>query len=225
MTKKPSKSKFLSQPTQPHRLILKILVVGAQYCGKTSLIRRCVHDVFNPTLKATLGVDFAAKQVERKGGSQTLHVWDVAGLELGSGMTRAYYHSANGAMVVCDADNLDESLRQAILWKADIDSKVLVGPNEERIPCILLVNKCDLKPLTKSHEELLDTTCRDHNFCGWLATSAKANINVVEAFEMITDHTLAFMIRVNGMIVTLAKRNSVTLDRLDQCPLQPRCPC
>lgn len=128
-------------------------------------------------------------------------------------------------MIVCDATRLDETLPLAILWKRDIDSKVFVGPKEERIPCILLVNKCDVEPLTQSHKERLDTTCHEHHFCGWLATSAKANTNVAEAFEMITDHVLAFIKRIDDLITKSLNRKSVTLNELDKPTPESRCPC
>ncbi|CUG93119.1 ras-related GTP-binding protein, putative [Bodo saltans] len=84
-------------------LVLKILVIGGPSCGKTSLIRRYVHDAFHSTMRATVGVDFARKQVHRGGGCQVLQLWDVAGQKRNSTTTRVYFQAALGAMVVCDA--------------------------------------------------------------------------------------------------------------------------
>ena len=48
------------------------------------------------------------------------------------------------------------------------------------IPVVLLGNKCDLEA-SEVPVDALDQFCADHNFVGWLETSAKANVNVQEA--------------------------------------------
>ncbi|TKR72417.1 hypothetical protein L596_019864 [Steinernema carpocapsae] len=47
--------------------LFKILVIGDVGTGKSSIIRRYVHNLFNQHYKATIGVDFALK----------ILLWDV----------------------------------------------------------------------------------------------------------------------------------------------------
>lgn len=172
----------------PCELLHKVLVIGEGGTGKTCLIRRYVHGIFQATNKATIGVDFALKVLNHNNRSITLQIWDIAGQERYGQMTRVYYQAAVGAMVVCDITR-PETMELAIKWKQDLDSKVFIGSTGKTIPCVLLVNKCDLGQLHKSREEM-DAFCREHNFSGWFETSAKDDKNVGAAFNALVDNVL-----------------------------------
>ena len=172
-------------------LLHKILVVGEGNTGKTCLIRRYVHNIFQSTNKATIGVDFALKVLNQNNRSITLQIWDIAGQERYGQMTRVYYQAAVGAMVVCDASRPD-TMDLAIKWKQDLDSKVFLGNTGRTIPCVLLVNKVDLLEggkCGKSKDEM-DAFCREHGFVGWFETSAKQDMNVGTSFQALVDHVL-----------------------------------
>ncbi|ORC87550.1 putative small GTP-binding protein Rab11, putative,Rab11 GTPase [Trypanosoma theileri] len=128
-------------------LLFKVLIIGEGGTGKTCLIRRYVHSIFLPTNKATIGVDFALKDVvyPPTHRSITLQLWDIAGQERYGQMTRVYYQAAAGAIVVADITR-PETLELAVKWKQDVDSKVFLGATGKPIPCVLLINKVDLLP-------------------------------------------------------------------------------
>ena len=172
----------------PCELLHKVLVIGESGTGKTCLIRRYVHGIFQATNKATIGVDFALKVLNHNNRNITLQIWDIAGQERYGQMTRVYYQAAVGAMVVCDQSR-PETMELAIKWKQDLDSKVFLGSTGKTIPCVLLVNKCDLGKLDKTNEQM-DTFCREHGFAGWFLTSAKDDKNVAPAFNALVDHVL-----------------------------------
>lgn len=170
-------------------LLHKVLVIGEGGTGKTCLIRRYVHGIFQATNKATIGVDFALKVLSHNNRSITLQIWDIAGQERYGQMTRVYYQAAVGAMVVCDVTR-PETMELAIKWKQDLDSKVFLGSTGKTIPCVLLVNKCDLGQLSKTKEEM-DAFCKDNGFAGWFETSAKEDKNVTVAFNALVENVLA----------------------------------
>lgn len=131
--------------------------------GKTSIIRRYVHNIFSTNYKSTvsrdtkrclittiiptvyfqIGVDFALKVIQWGPDIIVrLQLWDIAGQERFGNMTRVYYKEALGAFVVYDVTR-PPTFEGVTRWKNDIDSKVRLpsswggGP----IPVVLLANK------------------------------------------------------------------------------------
>ena len=88
--------------------LYKIIVVGEVSCGKSALIKRYVHNFFGHRThyRATIGVDFQLKILKFNDELEIrLQLWDIAGQERFSSMTRAYYKGAVGAVVVFDQVN------------------------------------------------------------------------------------------------------------------------
>jgi small GTP-binding protein len=173
---------------QKPELLYKVLVIGEAGTGKTCLIRRYVHNSFTSHAKATVGVDFAIKILTLHGKSVTLQLWDIAGQEGTRQMTRVYYQAALGAAVVCDIAK-PESFEAAVSWKRDLDSKVFLGSTCKSVPCVLIVNKCDLGPNLRSEDEMV-AFCKEHGFLTWFETSAKTNTNVEAPFMMLAEEIL-----------------------------------
>jgi len=169
--------------------LYKILVVGDIGTGKTSIIKRYVHNIFSMHYKSTIGVDFALKVINWDPKTEIrLQLWDIAGQERFGTMTRVYYKEAVAAFVVFDVTRIT-TFEAVSKWKADIDSKVTVG--DQPIPCVLLANKCDLakEGFVKTANEM-DKFCQEHNFIGWFETSAKDNINIDTAAKFLIQKIL-----------------------------------
>jgi len=125
--------------------LYKVLVVGDIGTGKTSIIKRFVHNIFSVHYKSTIGVDFALKVIHWDAHTTVrLQLWDIAGQERFGNMTRVYYKEAVGAMVVFDVTR-SATFDAVQKWKNDIDCKVTLPPDDRPIPVVLLANKADLQ--------------------------------------------------------------------------------
>lgn len=164
--------------------LFKVLVVGEASTGKTSFIKRYVHQFFSRAYKATIGVDFALKTLQYDDKTLVrLQLWDIAGQERFGSMTRVYYKDAVGAFLVFDV-NRPKTFESVMKWKSDLDTKVSLSDGS-KIPCLLLANKCDLVQENKKDEELLKDFARQNGFIGCLYTSPKDNINIEQAAKML----------------------------------------
>jgi small GTP-binding protein len=57
----------------------KLVFVGDQAVGKSSIITRFIKDQFDPTHNPTVGIDFVSKNINIGGSVVRLQLWDTAG--------------------------------------------------------------------------------------------------------------------------------------------------
>lgn len=228
------------QLTQRHRQransehLFKVLVIGEAGTGKTSFVKRYVHDYFSRAYRTTLGVDFALKMLLFNESTVVrLQLWDVAGQERFGAMTRIYYKDAHGAFLMFDLSD-SKTFNSVMRWKADLDSKVRLA-NGENIPCLLVANKCDLAEQSDTDEETLRNFAKQNGFIDCLYTSSKANINIERAAELLVAHMMRARER-DGQQVKSRQLDTIRLTAANRSPQanergankgakQHSCPC
>ncbi|XP_029957674.1 ras-related protein Rab-38b [Salarias fasciatus] len=187
MTNHPSHSNGMQSLRKEH--LYKVLVIGDLGVGKTSVIRRYVHQTYSNNYRATIGVDFALKVLNWDSETVRLQLWDIAGQERFGNMTRVYYREAMGAFIVFDVTR-PTTFEAVVKWKEDLDSKLMLA-NGQSIATVLLANKCDQGRELTSNGIKMDQFCKDHGFVGWFETSAKDNLNISEAANFLVKHIMA----------------------------------
>lgn len=171
-------------PEMTERLF-KVIIIGDPTVGKTSFVQRYVQDSFRRDYKGTVGVDFALK-ILKWSESETikLQLWDIAGQERFTWMTRVYYKDAQGCIIMFDLTNRNSFLN-TLKWKKDVDSKCTLEDGSP-IPCMLLANKCDL-PNRQVDQLEIEKLYKEHNFTGWTETSAKEGLMVTDSMRFLVD--------------------------------------
>ncbi|UJR24845.1 hypothetical protein I4U23_006214 [Adineta vaga] len=188
MTSKNDTSSEEIHDKQEH--LFKVLVIGELATGKTAVVKRYMHNFFSEHYRSTIGVDFALKLVRYDDDTVIrLQLWDIAGQERFGNMTRVYYKDAVGCLVVFDITR-ESTFDAAAKWKTDLDNKVQL-PNGDRIPCVLLANKCDLvKDDLADNAQQMNEYCEEKGFAKWFETSAKDNINIDNAIRFLIDEIM-----------------------------------
>ncbi len=55
----------------------KLVLLGEQSVGKTAVCTRFMHDSFDESYQATIGIDFLAKTLYLRNSSIRLQIWDT----------------------------------------------------------------------------------------------------------------------------------------------------
>ena len=124
--------------SQISRTKYKIVLLGDQGTGKTSIISRFINDSFRPDYDATIGIDFLVKNVTYGHQQYRLQLWDTAGQERFKSLIPSYLKDASCSLIVYDASN-PASLKSAAVWL-----ELYLQHKSEHAVSFLVGNKTDL---------------------------------------------------------------------------------
>ncbi|KAI1497344.1 putative ras-like GTP-binding protein [Biscogniauxia marginata] len=100
----------------------KIVVLGSQGVGKTSLVTRYCKGAFNPAqTTSTVGASFMTKRVVDTDTDTVvrLQIWDTAGQERFRSISRLYYRGAN-ACILCYSITDAQSFAEMGMWLTEL---------------------------------------------------------------------------------------------------------
>lgn len=80
----------------------KVILVGPQAVGKSSILCRLSETHFNSNYLSTVGIDFKTYQVEVNEQNYSLQIWDTAGQEKFRSLTSTYYKGSQACVCVYD---------------------------------------------------------------------------------------------------------------------------
>lgn len=83
----------------------KVLLLGDDNVEKASFMKRCSYNIFNPSERLTIGVEFYVKTIESHGKKIELQIWDIGGDERFRFLLPTYCLGANAALLVHDVSN------------------------------------------------------------------------------------------------------------------------
>ncbi|CAN6900393.1 unnamed protein product [Brassica oleracea] len=156
----------------------KLVFLGDQSVGKTSIITRFMYDKFDTTYQATIGIDFLSKTMYLEDRTVRLQLWDTAGQERFRSLIPSYIRDSSVAVVVYDVSNRLSFLNT---------SKWIEEVRTERAGDVIIVlvgNKTDLVDKRQVSIEEGDSRGREYGVI-FIETSAKAGFNIKPLFRKI----------------------------------------
>lgn len=154
----------------------KICLLGYFAVGKTSLVRRFVHQTFSEKYHTTIGVKIDKKELSLDGEAIQLLIWDIHGEDKFQKVQKSYLIGSSAYFLVVDATRKDS-------LKAALDLKVMVEEVVGSIPYLALINKTDLVNEVEVRGEDLIKEGIDADLI--FETSAKSGTGVELAFEKL----------------------------------------
>jgi len=158
--------------------MFKIVIIGDTGVGKSNLMSRFTKDEFSKDTKATIGVEFATRQIEHDNKTIEAQVWDTAGQERYKAITAAYYRGSIGALLVYDITNRN-SFQNCERWLRELRAHT-----DPSMVAMLVGNKCDMRHRQQVDVEDAKDFAEDNNLA-FIETSALDSTNVDLAFETI----------------------------------------
>lgn len=156
--------------------ITKAVLVGDVSVGKTCMVNRFCHDVFEREYKATIGVDFEVEKFSVLSIPVTLQVWDTAGQERFKCIAASYYRGAQVVIVAFDLTD-EPSLHHVTKWMEDACANA-----DEPIKFLVGTKKDLLSPATYAEVEKLAIKYANKLEAEYWATSSKTGENVQDFF-------------------------------------------
>lgn len=141
----------------------KLVILGAQSVGKTSLVHRYVKNSFIPPNKSqsTIGASFLTTRVHdpESGATIRLQIWDTAGQERFRSISKLYYRGADAAILCYDVSDRS-SFEEMGRWLAELREHTS-GPGDQGFPIVLHVvgTKTDLVAEEPSRREVPFERC------------------------------------------------------------------
>ena len=161
-----------------YEIMVKVVLVGDSGVGKTNIMSKYLKNEFHEDSKATVGVEFGAKQFTVEGHVIKAQIWDTAGQERYKAITSAYYKGAKGAFIVYDITrkNTFDSVSR---WVSD-----LTATADKKISIILIGNKSDLEDQRQVTKEMGEEKANQLQVA-FLETSAMSGENLEKGFQMM----------------------------------------
>ena len=162
--------------------MVKVVLIGNTGCGKTCIVNRFVSNVYDETVKNTVGAAFSTKTIETPDGDALkFQIWDTAGQERFKNLTKMYYQGSKAAICVFAVDDPD-SFIGAKDWVKEMRSKAT-----ENAIIVLCGNKIDRVDARSVSQEEAESFAAANQLL-YVETSAKTGENVEQVFDMLASH-------------------------------------
>jgi small GTP-binding protein len=169
------------QSTHPSPRFFKLIILGSEAVGKTTMVNSFLKNEQILDYRPTLGTAISKKDYYIQGFKDDnikFLIYDLAGQEFFKRVRHDYYEGANCAFIVYDVTR-KQTFEEAIdFWYKDARKEL------GNIPFLLVGNKIDLEDKREISREEGQKKAEQIKSL-FIETSALENINVQEAFKLI----------------------------------------
>jgi GTPase KRas protein len=170
---------FFQQQRQQSEMDYKVVVLGGGGVGKSAITIQFIQGTFVEAYDPTIE-DSYRKILNVDGSQVVLSVLDTAGQEEYRALRDQHIRTGDGFLLVFSL--IEESTFQDAI--KDIFPQILRVKDTERVPLVLMANKCDLKNLRTVSENSIKEFSEKNNIV-YFETSAKEKKNIDESFYEI----------------------------------------
>jgi len=156
----------------------KLVFLGDQSVGKTSIITRFMYDTFDSTYQATIGIDFLSKTMYLEDRTVRLQLWDTAGQERFRSLIPSYIRDSSVAVIVYDITNRTSFLNTS-KWVEDVRAE-----RGNDVMIMLVGNKTDLSEKRNVSIDEGEAKAKEFDIM-FIETSAKAGFNIKGLFRKV----------------------------------------
>lgn len=149
----------------------KVILLGLFGVGKTSLIKRFIHQKFDENYLTTIGVKVDKKVLNIHGVQLSMLIWDIAGESSHQKVPASYKLGSNGILYVFDVTR-PSSFENIHRELAELNDLL---PN---VPIQIVANKIDLLD-----ENSVENVLNNIGLKNIIRSSAKTGEGVEKAFE------------------------------------------
>ena len=163
---------------------LKVCLIGESAVGKTSLIKRFVHNSYDDKYIRTVGTKVTKKELRMEGFGDNgpmevqLLIWDIVGeRSFRQLLQESFFYGTQGIIGTCDLTK-EKTLSELSNWM-DFVMRIT-----DTIPVVFLGNKNDLPGQQVSLNDINNFATKYENSHAYI-TSAKTGHNVELAFKTL----------------------------------------
>lgn len=156
----------------------KLVFLGDESVGKTSIITRFMYDTFDNAYKVTIGIDFVSKTMYLEDRIVRLQLWDTAGQERFRSLIPSYIRDSSVAIVCYDITNR-HSFNNIGQWLEDVRAE-----RGNDVVILLVGNKSDLTEKRQVSPEEGELKAKESGVM-FIETSAKSGANVKALFKKL----------------------------------------
>ena len=160
----------------------KISLFGEGGVGKTTLVNRYLHGIFDLDTRMTMGASIYVKYVNVEGNRVALQIWDFGGEENFRFLLPVYSQGSSAGIVMFDISRYP-TFKKLNDWLTFFREGLSI--DEQEIPIYLVGGKIDLEEKRSVSKEDANNLLKEQNLYQYTETSSKTGENVEKLFESV----------------------------------------